>query len=230
MRDLRTYINESFKLGKNKVKTEEDDFVDLGLPSGTLWCKHNVGATCGSDAKSWYGDYFMWGDIEPATNKRCNWTNYKYAVNNYNELNKYCPDDKTDYWDGKGNPDNKLTLDIEDDIARANIGRYCNMPTKDDIQELIDNTTNKWVKDYNNIQGLNGILFTSNKNSNTLFIPAAGHRIGDSIDSIGFEIGVWSSILCADDPEFAFIYCSTYFTRTKFGKRNFGYSVRAVIN
>ncbi len=33
-------------------------FVDLGLPSGTLWATCNVGATCPEQ----YGDYFAWGE------------------------------------------------------------------------------------------------------------------------------------------------------------------------
>ena len=230
MKSLKDYIlNEGFRLGKNKVDKEED-FVDLDLPSGTLWATSNVGATCGSTVKSWYGDYFMWGDIEPATNKRCNWTNYKYAINNYNELTKYCPDDKSDYWDGKGNPDNKLVLDLADDMANANMGGDWKIPTKEQFEELIDNTTNDWVKDYNDISDLNGMLFKSKINNNTLFIPAAGFRSGNFIDSASFFIGVWSSMLYANDPEFAFTYSKSYFTSTKFGKRNFGYSVRAVMN
>ena len=34
------------------------DYVDLGLPSGTLWATMNVGASKPSD----YGLYFQWGD------------------------------------------------------------------------------------------------------------------------------------------------------------------------
>ena len=38
-----------------------DDYVDLGLPSGTLWAKCNVGAT---EPKG-YGQYFAWGETQP---------------------------------------------------------------------------------------------------------------------------------------------------------------------
>ena len=34
--------------------------VDLGLPSRTLWCKYNLGATCENTPESWYGDYYAW--------------------------------------------------------------------------------------------------------------------------------------------------------------------------
>lgn len=37
------------------------DYVDLGLPSGTLWATMNVGASTASD----YGNYYMWGITTP---------------------------------------------------------------------------------------------------------------------------------------------------------------------
>jgi len=62
---------------------------------------------------------------------------------------------------------------ISDDAKLKKIRDGYEMPTDNDYNELLDNTDNKWVKNYKNIQGLNGILFTG-KNGNTLFFPAAG--------------------------------------------------------
>ncbi|MBR2770741.1 MAG: hypothetical protein IKD78_01785 [Bacteroidales bacterium] len=54
------------------------DYVDLGLPSGTLWATCNVG----SDTPENYYDYFSWGETEP---KRIyNWNTYKYCEGDYN--------------------------------------------------------------------------------------------------------------------------------------------------
>ena len=39
-------------------------YVDLGLPSGTLWATCNVGATIPEE----YGNYFAWGETSPKTN------------------------------------------------------------------------------------------------------------------------------------------------------------------
>ena len=231
MRSLKDYIlNEGFKLGKNKVDTE-DDAVDLDLPSGTLWCKYNVGAKPGSTAESWYGDYFMWGDIKYVTNKECDWKNYKWCNNNDESLSKYCYKSKTNFWDGKGNPDNKLVLDLEDDMANANMKGDWKMPTKEQFQELIDNTTSEWLTDYNGISGLNGRLFTSKTNNNTLFIPAAGLRDYSSINSIGFNIVVWSSSLFTDNPSSAYVLSSyKYDIYTNRAYRISGCSVRGIIN
>jgi hypothetical protein len=38
-------------------KLSEPEYVDLGLPSGTLWAKYNVGATSETE----YGNYYMYG-------------------------------------------------------------------------------------------------------------------------------------------------------------------------
>ena len=224
------YVQEGFRLGKNKVDIKDYDFVDLGLPSKTLWCKHNIGATCEDDAKSWYGNYFMWGDTEPADNKICDWANYKYVVNgNYNKLTKYCIN--KNYWGGKGKYDNKSVLDEEDDIASVNMDEYWKMPTKEQLQELIDNTKAKFVHKYNGISKLNGILFTSEINGNELFFPAAGFRSGNFVYYIGSNVNVWSSTV-----ESLADYAANYLDGDNVdwyisnNNRYLGFSVRGVTN
>ena len=60
------------------------DYVDLGLPSGTLWATCNVGA----DTPEGCGDYFAWGETE--TKAIYNWSTYKYCMGEMDELTKYC--------------------------------------------------------------------------------------------------------------------------------------------
>ena len=56
------------------------DYVDLGLPSGTLWATCNVGADKPTD----FGLYFQWGDTSGYTadqvgkDKQFNWSDYKW--------------------------------------------------------------------------------------------------------------------------------------------------------
>ena len=47
------------------LRTERIDSraVDLGLPSGTLWEKYNVGASKAEE----YGDHYAWGETEIKT-------------------------------------------------------------------------------------------------------------------------------------------------------------------
>lgn len=49
------------------------EYVDLGLPSGTLWATCNVGASKPEE----YGDYFAWG--ETTTKSTYEWGTYKYS-------------------------------------------------------------------------------------------------------------------------------------------------------
>ena len=83
---------------------------------------------------------------------------------------------KYTYDQGIMHTDNKCTLENKDDAAYQdktfNIGTYC-MPSKYDFNELLNNTSESWVRDYNRVIGLNGMLFTG-KNGNKLFFPAAG--------------------------------------------------------
>ena len=63
MKTFNQYITEKIKLSSYRFKQRNNDFeyVDLGLPSGTLWAKCNVGAKTGTE----YGDYFAWGETKP---------------------------------------------------------------------------------------------------------------------------------------------------------------------
>ena len=61
-------------------------YVDLGLPSGTLWATMNVGATSETD----YGYFFQWGETEPHdANTPYDYLHYKYGNGNYDALTKF---------------------------------------------------------------------------------------------------------------------------------------------
>ena len=158
------------------------DYVDLGLPSGTLWATCNVGA----DSPEEYGDYFAWGETTPKSSY--SWSNYKYGTAQ-NQLTKYC--DNSDY--GKnGFTDNKTMLDAEDDAATVNWGNEWRMPTVEEQGELTDGCIKIWTTQ----QGVKGRIFIG-LNGNTLFLPAAGWSRGTSYaGSCGYY---WSSSLSGYD-------------------------------
>lgn len=54
--------------------TQEPTFVDLGLPSGTMWATSNVGAINPEE----FGNYYAWGETEPKD--AYIWETYKYKV------------------------------------------------------------------------------------------------------------------------------------------------------
>ena len=92
---------------------EEHEWVDLGLPSGTLWATCNVGASKPEE----YGDYFAWGETEPK-DEYC-WSTYLHCKGDYNSLTKYCHQYDYGY---NGFTDNLTELEPADDAATANWG------------------------------------------------------------------------------------------------------------
>ena len=173
-----------------------EGFVDLGLPSGTLWSTKNIGATNGDTAKSWYGNYYAWGEIE--TEDNYSWSTYKYANGAQNKLTKYCNDST---YGNDGFTDGLTQLVPEDDVATVTKSAW-RMPTNEDFEELIAGTTNSWVTNYKGISGLNGRVFTGN--GNTMFIPAAGYRHDSDTYQAGSNCLLWSSSLYLYYPNSAY--------------------------
>ena len=76
----------------------------------------NTGAFKSQDARTWYGNYYAWGEIE--TKNVYIWKNYKYGVD-YNRLTKYCSN--PEYSGYEGFKDNLMQLLLEDDAAYQNM-------------------------------------------------------------------------------------------------------------
>ncbi len=165
------------------------DYVNLGLPSGTLWATCNVGADTPED----YGDYFAWGETQPKD--WYGWSAYQYCMGSYNTLTKYCNNSVYGY---NGFTDNLTILQPSDDAATANWGNGWRMPTKEEWQELYQNTTHTWTTQ----NGVNGRLFTAS-NGISLFLPVAGFRWVGELCNVGIFGYYWSSSLGTDDPDFA---------------------------
>lgn len=199
---------------------DEHTYVDLGLPSGTLWATCNIGANAPED----YGDYFAWAETQP---KSCyDWINYQYC-NGTDELGhpfltKYCNDASHGY---NGFTDNLTILQSSDDAATANLGSGWCIPSQVQWEELFQNTNREW----RNQNGVNGYLFTA-ANGNSLFLPAAGYRKGNGIGSVGSEGEYWSNSIHTDYPnaareiDFTMFWCEV----DSWEGRSRGFPVRAV--
>lgn len=169
----------------NKTDNIEEHFVDLGLPSGLKWAKTNLGAENETD----YGNYYMWGSTEPNTAEECNWANAPFSNGSDSYDKKYFKAYKSEWLDDKNN------LKTEYDAAYKATNGIARMPTHEDFQELLDNTINEWIEDYNGT-GVNGYKFTSKTDeSKHIFIPAAGNYDDGSVTDVGEEGLVWSSSL-----------------------------------
>lgn len=99
--------------------------VDLGLASGILWGKYNLGTTDPTKP----GDYYAWGETE---------TKKKYAEN-YKFYGKSSIKDGVIKYNRR---DGKMVLELEDDAANVVLGVGYRIPTKEDWQELLDEC--KW--------------------------------------------------------------------------------------
>ena len=162
------------------------EYVDLGLPSGTLWATFNVGA----DRPEGYGDYFAWGETQPKDNYDL--ISYRWCNDNLEQLTKYCQISSYGY---NGYTDSLSVLLPEDDAATVNWGDEWRMPTRVEWQELYDNTTSTWTTR----NGLNGRLFVAS-NGKSLFMPATGGRLGIAFSSPNCYGNYWSSSLTIEEP------------------------------
>lgn len=104
-----------------------NDCVDLGLASGLLWAKYNIGTT----EPTQLGNYYAWGETSPKKKYYSdNYKYYKWKGDDLNRITKY------------NEEDGKTVLDLEDDAARANLGVGYRIPTKADWEELLEDC--KW--------------------------------------------------------------------------------------
>ena len=134
------------------------EYVDLGLPSGNLWAKCNLGAS----APEAFGDYYAWGEVEPKqvyTNSNHKW--YKEGAPSLG-FTKY------------NNEDGKLSLEDEDDAVIQKLGNGWRTPTLADFREL---TNQKYTTiEKTTLNGVAGYQITSKRNKKSIFIPFAGFK------------------------------------------------------
>ncbi len=172
------------------------DWVDLGLPSGLKWAAYNIGATAPEE----YGDYFAWGETQPYYSSRSPftwkegksagyaWASYQFRTEGDNwdnvKFSKYNFD--SEY----GPVDNKTTLEIADDAARANWGGSWRMPTDAEYNELVNNCTCTWTTQ----NGVTGEL-VQGPNGNCIFLPAYGGMAGTGYFNTSYCGWYWTSSL-----------------------------------
>lgn len=168
------------------INPKEHEYVDLGLPSGTLWATCNIGANSPEE----YGDYFAWGEIE--TKQNFGWSNYKWCKGTETSITKYCTND------GYGAADNIATLELEDDVAYKKWGAKWRIPTRQDFKELYDECVWTWTI----INGVNGYKVSNKRNGNFIFLPVTGGHEYFNRYNIG-EGRYWYSSVSSYSPNYA---------------------------
>ena len=165
------------------------EYVDLGLPSGLKWATCNVGAETPEE----YGNYYAWGETQPAPGF------------NYIESNCATYGLSISELQSQGYIDNEGNLTSSHDAATANWGGSWRMPTEAEQQELSNNCTWEWTTQNN----VNGCRVTG-PNGSCIFLPAAGLRHGSSLYDDG-SIGYFFSSTPYDFNYGSYYACRLYF-------------------
>lgn len=135
-------------------------FVDLGLPSGTLWARYNLGVNPNklNEYTAWFGNFYSWGDLNP---NKLDFT--KTAYEKWSNTDYYnAPNFHGDY------PSN---LRRKEDAAYVESNGIMKMPNKKNAKELIENVTCKLQRNFMDIEQLGMYILTSKINGEKLYIP-----------------------------------------------------------
>ncbi len=153
------------------------DYVDLGLPSGTLWATKPIMNE--NDEVL----YFQWGDTEGWTktqveNGEKTFNDSGYSLSNNSIISKY-------------EVNEKILLDLEDDAVHVHMGGHWHIPTVWQIIELTGNTESSITTQ----NGIRGRLFTSKINGNSIFIPLFGDVYQNKVYGMNNENYYWSNTI-----------------------------------
>lgn len=152
-------------------------YVDLGLPSGTLWAVHNIGAQNEYEC----GDYFAWGETEPK--ERYDWDTYSFFLGNmdvspYRELEDIG-------WCISG---------TQYDAANVHWGNGWMMPDSIQLDEIRRHTFDQRVEEF----GVNGMrVYSTKKEGKSIFLGDFG--AGYDADFPDPKGHYWSGS-CMSDP------------------------------
>ena len=154
--------------------TMDLEYVDLGLPSGIKWATCNLGANTPEE----YGNYYGWGCTTPYKDTDdVNWELYFKTLGCTGTDWQDCGTDKDPLKDYVKNRRN--ISGTEWDVAK--LDRTWRIPTKAEFQELVDNCN--WTK--TTLNGVSGYRLTSKTNGNSIFLPSAYFRTGETTMMVG---------------------------------------------
>ena len=163
----------------NVVMKKKEEYIDLGLPSRTMWANCNVG----TNKPDRIGESFAWGEVAPKSTY--SWENYIHCNGAGDQSTKYCSNPAYGY---NHLTDTLTILDRPDDAGWCNFdaNQGPRIPSKEQWLELYQHTTQTWTT-LNNVEG---VLFEAN-NGNSIFLPAGGY---------------WLNSLYTDDPTSAWSF------------------------
>lgn len=198
--DIEDKFEDNQLLSKQKpnIKTQmqeqcEHSWVDLKLPSKTLWHSYNLGVDFSklNVAEGWFGNYYAWGETEPK--KEYTEFTYKFSEPIYETKRSKRPS-KVKIYEYKS-----MKLLPKDDAATVKFNdKNIHIPTLGQFNELKARTRIIYKTNYKDIPGLDGLIFANKTDSSRyIFIPAAGYYYPDYD-----EKHQYTSRLIIDDGEY----------------------------
>ena len=187
-------------------------FIDLGLPSGTLWAQTNLGADTEADD----GDFYAWGEV--AAKEEYLQNNYMYYDATSSSYSKYNANDGL------------TTIQDSDDPAIKNWG-LCQLPTTTQFDELknSDNCEVTWTTLTNSAgKEIKGYKIVSKVTDESIFLPAAGRHLKFQYDRNSNGYYLTNSINSEDLTQVQTLYFQETTKGINSWPRYNGYSVRAV--
>ena len=173
-----------------------------GFINGHQWVDLGLSvkwATCnvGASSPSDYGSYYAWGETRTKS--------------------EYTKDNCSTYGINIGD----ISGDSRYDAARANWGGTWRLPTEAEMQELIDKCTWTWTS-----QGGHNGYRVAGPNGKSIFLPAAGYRLGSSLFSAADRGTYWCSYPKGNTEGGGFQFDTS--DKSSLGLRFFGNTVRPV--
>lgn len=202
-----------------ELKYGVHEYVDLGLPSGTLWATYNIGASSPEEV----GNYYAWGETAPKADNVYSYAAYSLCNGSSTTMTKYCTDSKY------GTVDNLTELEAADDAATVNWGSEWQMPSSDQVVELFNSsyTTKEWTT----VNGVNGYKVTSKISGYTdksIFIPVSGYRTSANLE-LTTNGCYWTRSLNKSQNNCAyFMNISSSYAQTSVSYRQWGRPIRPV--
>ena len=204
----------SQKQNDTDISINGHKFVDLELPSGTLWAETNVGAKKATDR----GDFYAWGETTPKVDY--SWDTYLWG-HDFDNVTKYNAQDK------------QTALSDKDDVASSQWGAPCRIPTFKEFKELADTANCSWAWTETVVakgDTVKGYSIKSKRNGNQIFLPAAGAHNGKEYYSYGENGVYWTSSLdngkSGNANTLYFYFANFSFYRND---RSIGCSIRPVV-
>lgn len=206
--DTLAHVDSIFAIPPKDDKPSKSELVKVattGTINGHAWVDLGLSVkwatmNVGADNPGDYGDYFAWGEVHPKS---------KYTSETSLTLDKSIGD---------------IIGNSAYDAARYHWGSSWRLPSQKELEELGEKCRWTWTRQ----DGLAGYKVTG-PNGNSIFLPAAGFRLGASTGNVGTNGYYWSGSPYGSNTQNAYdLYFYDALRYVSWDYRHYGQSVRPV--